>query len=420
MAKAQFPIDGKQGKAWKITSPFGWRVHPIEKIKKHHNGDDIWGPHPKIWIEAWHDGTVVYAGPSKLKNADGSLGGIGYYVDIRSKINGKWYVTRSGHMEEGSLKVKTGQKVEAGTPLGIMGNTGASAGRHLHFEIVEGKRHVWDLNGKGFVSPIAFVRSIIQQEKLVAEGKAAASATSAVTETPMNHEEVGAKLIEAEVEAPVVVAKPAAKKPVAKKAAPKKAAPAMKLHPLIEKEGLTPGTPEAVLALAKHFVDKKYVEGPRKDTIFGKFMGLNFAPWCASFVSYIFQKSGSGNVVRNTQTAKGFVGCTAGINGLKKKGFETVKVTEALPGDIIFFDWEQNKDPDHVGIVLKTNPKKKTITCYEGNTTNGMGGSQSNGGGVFKRDRRYAQVSVVIRPKYKAVSAPKPATPNATGTTPTI
>lgn len=416
MAKAQFPIDGKQGKAWKITSPFGWRVHPIEKIKKHHNGDDIWGPHPKIWIEAWYDGTVLYAGPSKLKKSDGSLGGIGYYVDIRSKINGKWYVTRSGHMEEGSLKVKTGQKVEAGTPLGIMGNTGASAGRHLHFEIVEGKKHVWDLKGKGFVSPIAFVKSVIQQEKLAAEGKLPTPETAPVTEAPLNHEEVGAKLVEQDE----VAATPA---PVA--AAPKKPARAKKrgagiaLHPFIEKSGVTPGTPEAVLALAKFFVDKKYVEGPRKDTIFGKFMGLNFAPWCASFVSYIFQKSGSGNVVRNTQTAKGFVGCTAGINGLKKKGFETVKVTEALPGDIIFFDWEQNKDPDHVGIVLKTNPKKKTITCYEGNTTNGMGGSQSNGGGCFKRDRRYNQVHVVIRPKYKATSEPKPTTPSAVVATPT-
>jgi murein DD-endopeptidase MepM/ murein hydrolase activator NlpD len=171
MAKAQYPIDGKKGKAWKITSPFGWRVHPIEKIKKHHNGDDIWGPHPKIWIEAWHDGTVVYAGPSKLKLPNGKLGGIGYYVDIRSKIDGKWYVTRSGHMEEGSLKVKTGQKVEAGTPLGIMGNTGASAGRHLHFEIVEGKVHRWDLNGKGFVSPIAFVEAVMAFEKLKASAK---------------------------------------------------------------------------------------------------------------------------------------------------------------------------------------------------------------------------------------------------------
>ena len=166
MAKAQYPIDGKKGKAWKITSPFGWRVHPIEKIKKHHNGTDLWGSNPKIYIEAWHDGTVVYAGPSKLKNSDGSLGGIGYYVDIRSKINGKWYVSRSGHMEEGSLKVKTGQKVEAGTILGIMGNTGASAGRHLHFEIVEGKVHRWDLNGKGFVSPIEFVEAVMAWEKL--------------------------------------------------------------------------------------------------------------------------------------------------------------------------------------------------------------------------------------------------------------
>lgn len=166
MANPQYPIDGKKGKAWKITSPFGWRIHPIEKIKKHHNGDDIWGPAAKIWIEAWHDGRVIYAGPSRLKKPDGSLGGIGYYVDIRSKINGKWYVTRQGHMEEGTIKVKTGQKVEAGTPLGIMGNTGASAGRHVHFEICEGKTHRWTLDGKGFVSPIEFVETVMKWHKM--------------------------------------------------------------------------------------------------------------------------------------------------------------------------------------------------------------------------------------------------------------
>ena len=52
-----------------------------------------------------------------------------------------------------------------------MGNTGASAGRHLHFEIVEGKTHRWDLNGKGFVSPIAFVESVMAFEKLKASAK---------------------------------------------------------------------------------------------------------------------------------------------------------------------------------------------------------------------------------------------------------
>lgn len=184
MAKAQYPIDGKKGKAWRITSPFGWRVHPIEKIKKHHNGDDIWGPNPKIYCEAWHDGTVVYAGTSKLKNPDGSLGGVGYYVDLRCKIDGKWYVTRYGHMQEGSLKVKTGQKVEAGTILGIMGNTGASAGRHLHFEIVEGRRHRWDLNGKGFVSPIAFVEAVMAWEKLKGSAKDITPDDGVINDTP--------------------------------------------------------------------------------------------------------------------------------------------------------------------------------------------------------------------------------------------
>jgi murein DD-endopeptidase MepM/ murein hydrolase activator NlpD len=52
-----------------------------------------------------------------------------------------------------------------------MGNTGASAGRHLHFEIVEGKTHRWDLNGKGFVSPIAFVEAVMAFEKLKASAK---------------------------------------------------------------------------------------------------------------------------------------------------------------------------------------------------------------------------------------------------------
>jgi murein DD-endopeptidase MepM/ murein hydrolase activator NlpD len=166
MAKPQYPIDGKQGKAWKVTSPFGWRIHPIEKYKKHHNGVDLWGTNPKIYVEAFYDGLVIAAGTSKLKNADGSLGGVGWYVDIRSKINGTFYVHRYAHMVENSLKVKKGQKVEAGTILGIMGNTGASAGRHLHFEINKGRIWRWTSDGSGFVNPLEFVKNTIEAYKL--------------------------------------------------------------------------------------------------------------------------------------------------------------------------------------------------------------------------------------------------------------
>jgi len=187
--KPQFPLDGKFKKDWKVTSPFGWRVHPIEKIKKHHNGVDLWGPKAKIWNEAWHDGRVIAAGTSKLKNADGSLGGVGWYVDIRSKINGKWYVTRYAHMVENSLRVVKGEKVKAGTKLGIMGNTGASAGRHLHFEICQGKVHRWTLDGKGFVDPLKFVRATIEQWELEQSITEATPETAPVAPAPI-HEPV--------------------------------------------------------------------------------------------------------------------------------------------------------------------------------------------------------------------------------------
>ena len=38
---AQFPIVGKFKKDWKVTSYMGWRIHPVKKVKKHHNGTDI-------------------------------------------------------------------------------------------------------------------------------------------------------------------------------------------------------------------------------------------------------------------------------------------------------------------------------------------------------------------------------------------
>jgi len=208
MAKAQYPLDGKLGKQYRITSDFGWRTHPIEKTKKHHNGVDLWGAAEPLYIESWYDGVVTFAGTSKQKLASGAVGGLGWFVEIRSKVNGKYYVSRYGHMVPNSLKVKTGQKVEAGTILGKMGTSGASTGKHLHFEICEGKVYRWDLKGKGFINPMPFIKSVIQQEKIIAEGKLATSEDAPVAEAPVSHEEAGAKLIEAEKEAltPVVPA----------------------------------------------------------------------------------------------------------------------------------------------------------------------------------------------------------------------
>jgi hypothetical protein len=175
------------------------------------------------------------------------------------------------------------------------------------------------------------------------------------------------------------------------------------LHPILARKGITPGTPEAVLAVAEYFVKMKYEEGPQKDNLFGKWFGANHTAWCAEFVSYCFTKGGAGYVVQGIQTKTGYLSCRAGIAGMKKRGYKQIPVKDAQPGDIIFFDWDHDHDPDHTGIVLKNNPKKGQITCREGNTSRGDG-SRSDGGQVAERVRFYTSVFAVFRPVWKPVT----------------
>jgi len=216
MAKSQFPIDGTPGKDWKVTSKMGWRVHPVKKERKHHNGTDIIGTSKKTFIESAFDGKVTYAGPSKTKKSDGEPSGFGYYVKVTSKINGEWYSHLYAHLVKGSLQVKAGDKIEAGKVLGVMGTSGMSTGVHLHWEIWKGSKHGWSADGKGFVEPIEFTKAVIASER------AAGFASEA---TP---EDAPAEVIKVEPK-PKPAAKPASKPAVAAKATTKPAAkPAVK------------------------------------------------------------------------------------------------------------------------------------------------------------------------------------------------
>jgi murein DD-endopeptidase MepM/ murein hydrolase activator NlpD len=197
MAKAQFPIDGKLGKDYKVTSAFGWRIHPVEKTKKHHNGVDLWGAAATLYIESFYDGKVIFAGPSSKRNADGSVGGFGYHVQVLHKIDGVHYVSTYAHMKQGSIKVKKGQVIEAGTVLGIMGATGMVTGKHLHWEITKGKKYVWTNNGKGYVDPMAFTKAVIAKEKAVSAAPLATPDDAPVAPAP-THDDAQADALEAE------------------------------------------------------------------------------------------------------------------------------------------------------------------------------------------------------------------------------
>jgi murein DD-endopeptidase MepM/ murein hydrolase activator NlpD len=147
---------------------YGWRIHPIEKVRKHHNGVDyaveIGRP-----VYAIANGTVVYAGASKLKFPNGEPAGGGYIVRLRHKVNGEWITSGYYHLKKGSIKeagIKVGQKVLEGTKLGESGNTGESTGPHLHFEIQRGKFYVWNNKGLRYTEPTSYIKTQIALEKL--------------------------------------------------------------------------------------------------------------------------------------------------------------------------------------------------------------------------------------------------------------
>jgi len=193
----------------------GMRIHPVTKEKKHHNGTDIWSKHEPCWIEAPFDGTVLEA-----KKSTSPGGGFGNYVVLLHKIDGKQYTTLYAHMQDGSLKVKKGQKIEAGMPLGKMGTTGMSTGKHLHWELRLGKQHIWDAMGKNYIEPIAFFKALIAKEAAIATAAVAATDDDPVAEAP-EHNEAQAAAVEA---ARVAAKAPAAPTPAAVSASAKPAA----------------------------------------------------------------------------------------------------------------------------------------------------------------------------------------------------
>lgn len=118
----------------RITSPFGYRIHPILKQKKLHTGIDIGIPAGKSVVAAG-DGKVIYAA---------TLGGYGKTVMID---HGGGIVTLYAHNSK--LLVSKGDSVKRGQGIAQAGSTGMSTGPHLHFEVRK--------NGK-YVDPIPWVK----------------------------------------------------------------------------------------------------------------------------------------------------------------------------------------------------------------------------------------------------------------------
>jgi murein DD-endopeptidase MepM/ murein hydrolase activator NlpD len=155
---AKWPVAGVKGKAWKVTSKFGWRTHPISGAKKHHNGVDIWQAKEPTPLLACFDGKVIAVSTSTDPN------GAGNKVVVQSTVDGKKITWTYFHMVKGSIKVKKGDDIKAGDVVGRMGETGFATGKHLHWEIWSGHRTAQpniNSGGKGFHDPMKFMAAVL-------------------------------------------------------------------------------------------------------------------------------------------------------------------------------------------------------------------------------------------------------------------
>ncbi len=103
-----------------IGSRFGYRMHPILRYRRMHNGLDIGGrPGQPVWAAA--EGEVLFAS---------WRGGYGQCIIL---LHGGGMSTLYGHLSR--ILVRPGQRVRRGQVIGSVGSTGLSTAPHLHWEV---------------------------------------------------------------------------------------------------------------------------------------------------------------------------------------------------------------------------------------------------------------------------------------------
>jgi murein DD-endopeptidase MepM/ murein hydrolase activator NlpD len=116
----------------RTASGWGYRIHPIYKIRRFHYGMDFTAP----------TGTEVYAtGDGEVILVEYSRRGYGNQIIID---HGYGYKTLYAHMS--GFNVKLGQQVKRGDVIGFVGSTGLSTAPHLHYEVHLNNKKVNPIN----------------------------------------------------------------------------------------------------------------------------------------------------------------------------------------------------------------------------------------------------------------------------------
>lgn len=115
------PVKFYQAEGWRVTSPYGWRKHPLTGAQSHHNGIDF-GDRPSGYpVKTPYPGTVIAA---QFYASRGNT----VVLKIAPNVH-----QLAQHLQ--SFSCKAGDKLAAGDVMGTNGSTGDSTGAHLHYEL---------------------------------------------------------------------------------------------------------------------------------------------------------------------------------------------------------------------------------------------------------------------------------------------
>lgn len=127
--------NGAPLKKTRVTSNYGYRIHPVSKKKKFHRGIDLKaGWNTKVYATA--DGVVTYAQPR-------NIGDFGRVIKIQHNFG---FETTYAHLNK--TKVKAGDIIKKNQEIALSGSSGRSTAPHLHYELKYGGRI---LNPKNFM-----------------------------------------------------------------------------------------------------------------------------------------------------------------------------------------------------------------------------------------------------------------------------
>lgn len=158
-------------------------------------------------------------------------------------------------------------------------------------------------------------------------------------------------------------------------------------------------TVDAVLKVA--LSQEGVTENPpgSNDTIYGREYGVPKVAWCGQFVWWCYKKAGidlKANGIAHPLFTPAF------WNEARAARWVVHADAAIQAGDVLFFDFAppfNTAGIQHTGFALAA-PAGGQVKTIEANTSSGPGGSQDNGGGVFRRTRSLDVIVAAVRPPY--------------------